>query len=60
MPLPLLNQFSVTLDESVLGKIESVSLNGENVEFARKDGNVTFDVEAKNAQRYKVIIEKKQ
>ncbi|MBR5710504.1 MAG: hypothetical protein IKX40_07075 [Thermoguttaceae bacterium] len=55
LPIPLLKRFSVTLDESVLGKIESVTLNGKSVELTRKDGKVTFDVEARDAQRYKAV-----
>ena len=55
LPIPLLPRFSVTLDESVLGKVESVTLNGKSVELTRKDGKVTFDVEAKDAQVYKAI-----
>lgn len=56
LPIPLLPRFSVMLDESVLGKVESVTLNGKSVELTRKDGKVTFDVEAKDAQKYIVLI----
>ena len=59
LPIPLLKRFSVTLDESVLGKIEFVTLNGANVELTRKDGKVTFDVEAKDAQVYKAVGKRK-
>ena len=55
LPIPLLKRFTVTLDESVLGKIESVTLNGTNIELTRKDGKVTFEVEAKDAQVYKAV-----
>ncbi len=58
LPIPLLPRFSVTLDESVLGKVESVTLNGKSVELTRQDGKVTFDVEAKDAQRYMVVGKK--
>ncbi|MBR5160989.1 MAG: hypothetical protein IKW80_05130, partial [Thermoguttaceae bacterium] len=57
LPIPLMPRFSVTLDESVLGKIESVTLNGNSVELTRKDGKVTFEVEAKDAQKYKTVGE---
>ena len=62
LPIPLLPRFSVTLDESVLGKVESVTLNGKSVELTRKDGKVTFDFEAKDeagsrsAQKYLIVV----
>ena len=54
LPIPLLDEFAVTMDESVVGKISSVTCSGQSVSLTRSGTKVSFTVVAKDAKRYLV------
>ncbi|MDD3588558.1 MAG: hypothetical protein PHQ75_15355, partial [Thermoguttaceae bacterium] len=55
LPIPVLKQFDITLDEESIGrKIVSVESHGQNVKFRRDGNKITFAVTAENAQTWQV------
>lgn len=51
-PLPLMERFEITMDESVVGKIHAVTNAGKEVPFFRDGSLVSFTVDARDAQKY--------